>query len=201
MKKTLAVVLALAMVLVMSVSVFAAEKPADAADAAAWTAYYTELLAETEADPVDVAAEVVADVRNGVVDQVVALNALEVASFAVDSDAVFAVVKDFLGYTEAPALPELLPEDEVSSVETTFGSIFDSIFSVIGDLVGSLFGDDTSDYCFKTTTTTTTEPETEPEIVEDVPPLGDNSLIAVGAVALVAGAALVLTRKKDKDAE
>ena len=34
MKKTLAVVLALAMVLVMSVSVFAAEKPADAADAA-----------------------------------------------------------------------------------------------------------------------------------------------------------------------
>ena len=39
MKKTLAIVLALAMVLVMSVSVFAAEKPADATDTDAWTAY------------------------------------------------------------------------------------------------------------------------------------------------------------------
>ncbi|MBR5247151.1 MAG: hypothetical protein IKV25_07270 [Clostridia bacterium] len=197
MKKTLAVILALAMVLVMSVSVFAAEKPVDAADTAAWTAYYTELLTETEADPVDVAAEVVADVRNGVVDQDVAMNALEAASFAVGSEAVFAIVKDFLGFTDAPVLPDFLPEDVVSPLEATLGSIFESIFGVIGDLVASLFGDGTSDYCFKTTTTTTTETTTE--FVEDVPELGDNSLIAVGAVALVAGAALVLTRKKDAE--
>ncbi len=198
MKKTLAVVLALAMVLVMSVSVFAAEKPADAADTAAWTAYYTEVLADTEVDPIDLAAEVVADVRNGVVDQTVALNALEAASFAVGSKAVFDVVMDFLGFTDAPVLPDVLPEDEETCLESTLSSIFDSIFGVIGDLVASLFGNDTSDYCFKTTTTTTT---TTTELVEDVPEMGDNSLIAVGAVALVAGAALVLTRKKDKDAE
>ena len=198
MKKTLAVVLALAMVLVMSVSVFAAEKPADAADTAAWTAYYTEVLADTEVDPIDLAAEVVADVRNGVVDQVVALNALEAASFTVGSQAVFNAVKDFLGFTDAPVLPDVLPEDEVSCVESTLSSVFDSIFGVIGDLVASLFGNDVSDYCFKTTTTTTT---TTTEPFEDSPEMGDNSLIAVGAVALVAGAALVLTRKKDKDAE
>ena len=201
MKKTLAVVLALAMVLVMSVSVFAAEKPADAADTAAWTAYYTELLTEAEADPIDLAAEVVADVRNGVVDQTVALNALEAASFAVGSEiaaSTFKAVKDFLGITDAPSLPDFLPEDEESCVESTLGSIFDSIFGVIGDLIGSLFGDGTADYCFKkpteTTTETTTEPTTPEETVTEVPPLGDNTVLAIGAVALVAGAALVLTR-------
>ena len=68
---------------------------------------------------------------------------------------------------------------------------------MIGDIVASLFGNDTSDYCFKTTTTTTTTTTTE--LVEDVPEMGDNSLIAVGAVALVAGAALVLTRKRDAE--
>ena len=199
MKKTLAVVLALAMVLVMSVSVFAAEKPADAADEAAWTAYYTELLADAASDPIDLAAEVVADVKNGVVDQTVALNALEAASLAVGSEmaaSTFKAVLDFMGITDAPSLPDFLPEDEVSAFESTLSSIFDSIFGVIGDLVATLFGDSTADYCFKTTTTTTEAPT---EIVEDVPPLGDNSLIAVGAVALVAGAALVLTRKKDAE--
>ncbi|MBO5021568.1 MAG: hypothetical protein J6D52_12965, partial [Clostridia bacterium] len=155
MKKTLAVVLALAMVLVMSVSVFAAAKPADATDTAAWTEYYTELLSSTEADPVDLAAEIVADVRNGVVDQTVALNALEAASIAVGTNSVFDVVMDFLGFTSFPELPTFLPEDEVSCVETTLSSIFDSIFGVIGDIVASLFGGTTSDYCFKTTTTTT----------------------------------------------
>ncbi len=199
MKKTLAVVLALAMVLVMSVSVFAAEKPADAADTAAWTAYYTELLADAASDPIDLAAEIVADVKNGVVDQTVALNALEAASLAVGSEmasSTFKAVLDFMGITDAPSLPEFLPEDEVSAFESTLSSIFDSIFGLIGDLVATLFGDSTADYCFKTTTTTTEAPT---EIVEDVPPLGDNSLIAVGAVALVAGAALVLTRKKDAE--
>ena len=197
MKKTLAVVLALAMVLVMSVSVFAAEKPADATDTAAWTEYYTELLSDTEADPIDLALSVVADVKNGVVDETVALNALETASYAVGSKAVFEDVQEFLGVENVPALPDFLPEDEVTSFQATLQSIFDSIFSMIGDFVGNLFGKETSDYCFKTTTTTTTTTTTE--LVEDVPEMGDNSLIAVGAVALVAGAALVLTRKRDAE--
>lgn len=197
MKKTLAVVLALAMVLVMSVSVFAAEKPADAADAAAWTAYYTELLTDSEADPIDVAAGILADVRNGVVEQEVALEALEAAAIAVGSEAATATVnavKDFLGISDAPVLPDVLPEDDAyTGCLASLDSILDSIFNVIGDLAGMLFGgSESSDYCFKTT---------EPPTTEENPPLGDNSLIAISAVALVAGAALVLTRKKDKDAE
>ncbi len=194
MKKTLAVVLALAMVLVMSISVFAAEKPADAADTAAWTAYYTEVLADVDADPIDLAATLVADVRNGEVEQDVAIAALEAAAIAVGSEratATIKAVKDFLGVSDAPVLPDILPEDEEVGCLAGFDSILDSIFNAIGDFVGMLFGgNESSDYCFKTTTTT-----------EQGPPMGDNSLVAIGAVALVAGAALVLTRKKDKDAE
>ena len=196
MKKTLAVVLALAMVLVMSISVFAAEKPADAADTAAWTAYYTEVLADVDADPIDLAATIVADVRNGAVEQEVAIGALEAAVVSVGSDkaaAAFKAVKDFLGISDAPVLPEVLPEDEDTSCLAGFDSVIDSIFNAIGDFVGTLFvGSESSDYCFKTT---------EPPTTEKGPPMGDNSLLAIGAVALVAGAALVLTRKKDKDAE
>lgn len=195
MKKTLAVVLALAMVLVMSISVFAAEKPADAADTAAWTAYYTEVIADVDADPIDLAATIIADVRNGEVEQEVAISALEAAVMAAGTDkaaATFKAVKDFLGISDAPVLPDILPEDEEAGCLANFDGIIDSIFGAIGDFVGTLFtGGETSDYCFKTTEPTT----------EKGPDMGDNSLLAIGAVALVAGAALVLTRKKDKDAE
>lgn len=197
MKKTLAIVLALAMVLVMSVSVFAAEKPADATDTDAWTAYYTELLSAEDVNPVDIATSLVADVEAGVVEMDVALNALETASFAVGSSEAFEAAKDLLDIEAGSVLPDFLPEDPVSALEATLANILDSIFGMIGDIVASLFGNDTSDYCFKTTTTTTTTTTTE--LVEDVPEMGDNSLIAVGAVALVAGAALVLTRKRDAE--
>lgn len=203
MKKTLSVVIALAMVLVMTVSAFAAEKPADANDAAAWTAYYTELLTDTDKDPIDLAGEIVADISTGAVDQNVAVNALESVALTMGSDVAketLNVVFDFLGISGETVLPDVLPEDdEVSCIEAGIEGILDSIFGVIGDIAAMLFGEETSDYCFRTTTTTTTTTTTEP--VEDVPELGDNSLIALGAVALVAGAALVLTRKKDKDAE
>ena len=192
MKKTLAVVLALAMVFVMSVSVFAASKPADAADKDAWTAYYVELMSDVEADPIDLAATIIADVQNGEVEKDVAIAALEAALVVVGSETAASTVKavkDFLGVSDAPMLPELLPEDEEVGFLAGFDSILAAIFNAIGEFVGMLFGaDETADYCFKTTT-------------EQGPPMGDNSLVAIGAVALVAGAALVLTRKKDKDAE
>ena len=193
MKKTLAVVLALAMVFVMSVSVFAASKPADAADKDAWTAYYVELMSDVEADPIDLAATIIADVQNGEVDKDVAIAALEAALVVAGTESATATVKavkDFLGISDAPMLPEILPEDEEVGFLAGFDSILAAIFNAIGEFVGMLFGtNETADYCFKTTTT------------EQGPPMGDNSLVAIGAVALVAGAALVLTRKKDKDAE
>lgn len=204
MKKTLSVVLALVMVLVMSLSAFAAEKPADSADVAAWTDYYKEVLADTESDPIDLAAAVVADVREGVVSQEVAFDALESAALALGTDAAEAVllaVADFLGFTDAPVLPDVLPEDEATGCFAKVEGIFDVILGAIGDFAGSLFADPTSDYCLwpDCEEETTEAPLPEPE--EEVPPLGDNSLFAIGTVALVAGAALVLTRKKDKDAE
>lgn len=208
MKKTLSVVLALAMVLVMSLSAFAAEKPADVADVAAWADYYAEVLADVANDPIDVAADIVADINAGVVDQVVAIDALETAILTSGaSDAALRAVEDFLGLEDADALPEILPEDApLGGIAATIEAILDSLFGFIGDLAAMLFGEDSELFCF--VKPTTTEPTTEeilfPEdttVPEEVPELGDNSILAVGAVALVAGAALVLTRKKDKDAE
>lgn len=50
MKKILAVILSLAMILSMTVVGFAAEVPAADADATAWTAYYTEILTDETLD-------------------------------------------------------------------------------------------------------------------------------------------------------
>lgn len=50
MKKILAVILSLAMILSMTVVGFAAEAPAADADATAWTAYYTEVLTDETLD-------------------------------------------------------------------------------------------------------------------------------------------------------
>ena len=50
MKKILAVILSLAMILSMTVVGFAAEAPAADADAAAWTTYYTEVLTDETLD-------------------------------------------------------------------------------------------------------------------------------------------------------
>ncbi len=205
MKKTLSVVLAIVMVLVMSLSVFAAEKPADSADVAAWTEYYTEVLANEETDPIDVAAAIFADVTAGDVDVNVALDAVEAASLALGTDyaeSVLNAVFDFAGITEAPELPDFLPVDDSianSPIFATIADILDTIFGAISNIAGSFFKDNNADdYCLFPTEPPVPEDTTIEEIA---PPLGDNSLIAIGAVALVAGAALVLTRKKDKDAE
>ncbi len=207
MKKTLSVVLALAMVLVMCIPAFAAEKPADPADEAAWTAYYTEVLADEEADSIDLAGIVVKDVLSGAVDANVAVNAVESAALAIGTDAAMDAVEavmDILGVDFAPELPDVLPEDEEKNPTlATIEEILDAIFGFISEIAGSLFkGNGADDYClFPTEPETTEPPMPEEPVIDEVPPLGDNSIIAVGAVALVAGAALVLTRKKDKDAE
>ncbi len=208
MKKTLSVVLALVMAFVMCLPAFAAEKPADSADVAAWTEYYTELLADEETDPIDLAAIVIKDITAGVVDQNTALDALDDAVNMIGSDSaaeVMDAVLDILGITDAPVLPDVLPEDDAKlpPIFATLESILDTIFDAISGIIGGLFGGNSStgEYClFPTEPETTTEPEPIPEEpIEEVPDLGDNSLLAVGAVALVAGAALVLTRKKDAE--
>lgn len=141
MKKTFSVLLALVMVLGMTFSVLAVEKPTDPTDTAAWTAYYTELLDDEESDPLDIAAAIVADVNSGAVDKTVAVEAVENAALELGTDtadAVVVAVMDFLGLTEGPSLPDNLPDDDY--LPSFLDRILEAILDFIGMLASILFG-------------------------------------------------------------
>lgn len=107
-------------------------------------------------------------------------------------------------------IPDItLPEDEEGNDDGE-GSFFDTIFGILGDLAGGLLGggddtgsgsgsgdgeDDDDNLGFGDDETTTSGSDSQ------VTNTGDTSVVAVATVALVAGAALVLTRKKSDDAE
>lgn len=107
----------------------------------------------------------------------------------------------------APNLPNEEPgleEDEDDGDST--GSFLDTILGVLGGLGDILFGDggeetpeepsdDNDDLWGDEESTTGSNDDSQ---VSDT---GDTSVVAVATVALVAGAALVLTRKKSEDAE
>ncbi len=144
MKKLISVFLAVTMLFVMCISAFAAEKPQAADDVAAWTEYYAELLADETADPLDVASEVVDDIDNGIVDEEVAIEAIERAALRLGTDyadEVVATVSNFLGLTGAPTIPDLLPDDDEGGLLSTFfGKIADFFLKIIGFFAGFLFG-------------------------------------------------------------
>ncbi len=141
MKKTFSVLLALMMVFVMCIPAFAAEKPVDPTDEAAWTAYYTELLSDEETALADIAATIVADVTSGAVDKTTALIAVEDAALAVGTDRAYEVagaVFELLGVTDTPGIPDILPDDNY--LPSFFEKIIDAILGFIGWLAGMLFG-------------------------------------------------------------
>lgn len=230
MKKTLSIVLALAMVFVMSFAVFAEGEGAEVVkptDPAELGVYYAELLNAEDSDPVAVAQMILDDLIIAEGDEGVytvedlptvlaafAENSTDVEKLAAAAEKIEAGLADMgIVLPEMPELPELpggegdgeggeLVPDEEPTDDTGFlntilgilGSIGDMIFGSGDDEPTGGNGDDGEPW----------EPEggnTDPDDENLAPNTGDTTVISVAAVALVAGAALVLTRKKSEDAE
>lgn len=229
MKKTISIVVALAMVFVMSFSAFATGeesttvKPTEPAELGA---YYAELLNAEDSDPAAVAAEMLNDLiafegdegLYTVEDLPVVLEAFEENSTdAAKLAAAVAQIVTGLGSlgivipdesTTEEESSEDASEDESLEDETTgdggdtdflntilgiLGSIGDMIFGG-GDDSGS--GDGSGDDAWGDDSSA--GGSDSDDLVADT---GDTTVLSVAAVALVAGAALVLTRKKSDDAE
>ncbi|MCH5191773.1 MAG: hypothetical protein J1F23_06365 [Oscillospiraceae bacterium] len=223
MKKAISIVLALAMVFVMSLSVFAAEKPEDPDDVQGWIDYFTELFADEEAevDP----AEFLNDFMS--MSQETRLAVLRALVEQTDDPE----LKDMLDRLEGiiggsgddegdddngSFLPDFggleLPEFNFDGIKDTLGTIFDTVFGALGGIVGMLFGGNSGEE----DPTTPTEPDDDPwgdegdgglgddgfgDGFDDFNgnSLGDTTVFSVAAIAAVAGVALVLTRKKSKE--
>ena len=236
MKKTISIVVALAMVFVMSFSAFATEgedlgavKPTDPTELGM---YYAELLNAEDSDPMAVAAEIVADFQAGlitidnlsavitafagnVVDETKLLAALEQVATGLEGLGVTLPNFDDIlppageeggegNEGEEGGEGELLPDDNTSG---GVGDFLNTILGILGSIGDMIFGGGSD-------TPSTDDPAGDngddawgDEGVEGgddddlVPDTGDTTVLSVAAVALVAGAALVLTRKKSEDAE
>lgn len=228
MKKTLSIVLALAMVFVMSFSAFAeGEEVVKPTDPAELGVYYAELLNAEDSDPAAVAQMILDDLITGEGDEGIytvedlptvlaafAENSTDVEKLAAAAEQIEAGLADMgivlpdLGGDILPPAGEdeesTLPEDEEPTDDTDFLNTILGILGSIGDMIFG-GGDDTP------TDTPTDDPTDDTwgdgddttsgdddDLVSDT---GDTTVISVAAVALVAGAALVLTRKKSEDAE
>ncbi len=230
MKKTLSIVLALAMVFVMGFSAFAEGEdlaPVKPTDPAELGVYYAELLNAEDSDPAAVAQMVLDDliIAEGdegiytVEDLPVVLSAFVENSN--DADKLLAAVEQITAGLESMGivLPEIddvlpppsgedeestLPEDEEPTDDTGFLNTILGILGSIGDMIFG-GGDDTptDDPAGDNGDDTWGDGDADTNGDDDnlVSDTGDTTVISVAAVALVAGAALVLTRKKSEDAE
>lgn len=234
MKKTLSIVLALAMVFVMGFSAFAEGEdlaPVKPTDPAELGVYYAELLNAEDSDPAVVAQMILDDLIVGEGDEgVYTVEDLPVVLSAFvenseDADKLLAAVEQIeAGLADMGiVLPEAddilppageggdeestLPEDEEATDDTDF---LNTILGILGSIGDMIFGSDDSTGDDDTTGDTgddtwddgeTDGTDTDGDDDELVSDTGDTTVISVAAVALVAGAALVLTRKKSEDAE
>ena len=228
MKKTLSIVLALAMVFVMGFSAFAegedlTVKPTDPAELGV---YYAELLNAEDSDPAAVATEILNDLDTGDGEGIYTVEDLPVVLEAFvensnDADKLLAAVEQITAGLESMGivLPEIddvlpppsgedeestLPEDEEPTDDTGFLNTILGILGSIGDMIFG-GGDDTptDDPAGDNGDDTWGDDDADTNGDDDdlVSDTGDTTVISVAAVALVAGAALVLTRKKSEDAE
>lgn len=220
MKKTISLIVALVMVFTMCMPAFATEKPTGTpADATELGAYYAEKLNAEDADIAAIAAEIVADFQSGVITTDTALAVFEEIVKGADSaekaeallETVVAALED-LGITipdvsipdvSIPdiSIPDIsdptLPDDDIG--DNSGSDFLDTVLGILGTIGDLIFGpsdddDDNNDDTFDNDN----EPNTgdSDDLVSDT---GDTTAISVAAVALAAGAALVLTRKKSDE--
>ncbi len=233
MKKTLAIVLALAMVFVMGFSAFAEGEdlaPVKPTDPAELGVYYAELLNAEDSDPAAVAQMILDDLIIAEGDEGIytvedlptvlaafAENSTDVDKLAAAAGQITAGLEDM-----GIVLPEIddvlppagegdgsgdenLPEDEEPTDDTDFLNTILGILGSIGDMIFGGGSDDPSgdDPSGDNGDDAWGDGDADTNGDDDnlVSDTGDTTVISVAAVALVAGAALVLTRKKSEDAE
>ena len=230
MKKTLSIVLALAMVFVMSFAVFAEGEGAEVVkptDPAELGVYYAELLNAEDSDPAAVAQMILDDLIVGEGDEGVytvedlpvvlaafAENSTDVEKLAAaaaqieaglaDMGIVLPEMDDVLPPAGEGGENEELPNDEEATDDTDFLNTILGILGSIGDMIfggGSDTPSDTPSGDNGDNAWGDGDADTDGDDDDLVSDTGDTTVISVAAVALVAGAALVLTRKKSEDAE
>lgn len=201
-------------------------KPADPDDVEAWTAYYVVLLTDVTTNPAAVTT-VVPEIAANVTDGEISLNAFKTAfgeaAKLVGGDVVNQVVwgvetllsmdlnsDNYIGKPDGSLEDDgELPEIEDGTDGGLLGGfditdLLNTVLGFLGSIGDLLFGGSGGD-------TPTDDPsEDEPWGDDDdnfgdndstIPDTGDTTVFAVAAVALAAGAALVMTRKKSEDAE
>lgn len=228
MKKAISLVVAFAMIFVMSFSAFAMEKPTDptAEDFATQLGeYYAELLNAEDADVAAIASEVVADYQNGLLtaeNLPAFMEALvtNVADPTVLADAIQQIqeglenigaslpeidvpdIPDIPDIPDVPDVPDLPDLPDVTLPDNgENGEGGNGFLDTILGILGTI-----GDLIFGSDPEDPEDPAdpadpADPVDPDPVPDTGDTTVISVAAVALVAGAVLVLTRKKSEDAE
>ncbi len=203
-------------------------KPVDSTDVEAWTTYYTIILGDATTNPaavITVVPEIAGNVTNGEIDMDTFTSAFPEAAKAVGGDVVNQIVwgvEELLstdlnsdGYVGKPdgsiddgQLPEE-DEDDTTGGGFDIGGLLDTILGILGSIGDLLFGGSGGD------DTPVTDPSDDDDNLwgddgdmwgddsdtSTIPDTGDTTVFAVAAVALAAGAALVMTRKKSEDAE
>lgn len=203
--------------------------PTDPTDVEAWTTYYVIILGEASTNPaavVTVVPEIAGNVINGDIDMDTFTSAFPEAAKIVGGDVVNQIVwgvEDLLstdlnsdGYIGKPdgniddgKLPEE-DEDNTSGGSDMLGGLLDTVLGVLGTIGDLLFGG--SGEGGNDTPPTQPNDDNDPwgddgddalgdDSSSTIPDTGDTTVFAVAAVALAAGAALVMTRKKSEDAE
>lgn len=228
MKKTLSIVLALAMVFVMSFAVFAeGEEVVKPTDPAELGVYYAELLNAEDSDPAAVAQMILDDLiiaegdegvytvedlpvvlaafaENSTDVEKLAAAAAQIEAGLADMGIVLPEFDDVLPPPSGEDEESTLPEDEEPTDDTGFLNTILGILGSIGDMIfggGSDTPSDTPSGDNGDNAWGDGDADADGDDDDLVSDTGDTTVISVAAVALVAGAALVLTRKKSEDAE
>ncbi len=198
--------------------------PVSPTDVEAWTAYYTELFSAVTENPLAVAtvvSTVAGNITSGTIDMDTLASVLPAVAENVGGEVVNQIiwgVETLIsmdinsdGYVGKPDGTELPPAGDEGDTDSSGGGLTDilnTILGVIGGLIDSIFGGDSGD-----DTPSTPDDSDDDDLWGDegddlwgddssaIPDTGDTTVFAVAAVALVAGAALVMTRKKNEDAE